>query len=62
MTNAEKLQTTAYLAGQGGNDALCVDKVGLAQVIKAVRGEDLGSSLPPDGLSKLQRMHRALEC
>ena len=26
----------AYLAGQSGDDALCVDKVGLAKVVESV--------------------------
>jgi hypothetical protein len=42
-----------HLAGQGGDDALCVDQGRVAQVVQAVAAEDLGARLEPDGLAEL---------
>ena len=41
-----------HLAGQGGDDALCVHQGRVAQVVQAVAAEDLGASLEPDGLTE----------
>jgi hypothetical protein len=41
------------LGGQGGDDALCVDQGGVAQVVQSVTSEDLCSGLEPGGLSEL---------
>ena len=38
------------LDGDGGDDGLGVDQAGLAQVVEATIGEDLGTGLEPDGL------------
>ena len=43
----------AHLAGEGGDDGLGMDQVGLAQVVEAVRAEDLRASLPPHRLLEL---------
>ena len=40
------------LAGQGGNDGLGVDQGRVAQVVEAVRAEDLSAGLEPDGLAE----------
>ncbi len=42
----------ADLAGQGGDDGLGVDQGGVAQVVEAVRAEDLSAGLEPDGLAE----------
>ena len=42
-----------YLGGQGGDDGLCVDEGGVAQVVQAVRAEDGSSRLEPDWLLEL---------
>ena len=42
----------ADLAGQGGDDGLGVDQRGVAQVVEAVRAEDLSAGLEPHGLAK----------
>ena len=42
-----------HLAGDGGNDGLCVDQRGVAQVVQAAAAQDLGTSLPPHGLTEL---------
>lgn len=39
--------------GPDGKDALCMDEVGVAQVVKTAFREDLRSSLEPDGLAEL---------
>ena len=41
------------LGGQGGDDALCVDQGGVAQVVQTVTVEDLCAGLEPGGLTKL---------
>ena len=41
-----------YLAGQGGDDGLGVHQGGVAQVVEAVRAEDLSAGLEPDGLAE----------
>eukprot|EP00850_Spirogloea_muscicola_P020833 SM000228S07373 [mRNA] locus=s228:31896:32714:- [translate_table: standard] len=40
------------LGSEDGKDGLGVDEGGVAEVIKAARGEDLGAGLPPDGLAE----------
>ena len=42
-----------YLGGQGGDDGLCVNEGGVAQVVQAVRAEDGSSRLEPDWLLEL---------
>ncbi len=42
----------ACLGEDDGDDGLGVDEGGVAEVVQATRGEDLGASLPPDGLAK----------
>ncbi len=42
----------AHLAGQGGDDALCVHQRGVAEVVQAVRAEDLGAGLEPHRLAE----------
>ena len=42
-----------HLDGEGGDDVLGVDQSGAAQVVEASLGEDLGTSLEPDGLGNL---------
>ena len=42
-----------HLAGDGGDDGLCVDQRGVAQVVQAAAAQDLGTSLPPHGLTEL---------
>ena len=48
-------RTTAqalHLAGQGGDDALCVDQGRVAQVVQAVAAKDLGTGLEPHCLTE----------
>eukprot|EP00850_Spirogloea_muscicola_P006793 SM000033S12314 [mRNA] locus=s33:81073:84384:- [translate_table: standard] len=51
-SNAVALYSTHKddLAAKGSEDGLGVNQAGVAKVIKAARGEDLGASLPPNGL------------
>ena len=42
-----------HLAGDGGDDGLCVDQRGVAQVVQSAAAQDLGTSLPPHGLTEL---------
>ncbi len=41
------------LGGGDGQDGLGVDQVGVAQVVQATVGKDLGAGLPPDGLGNV---------
>ena len=45
---AEQLISKRYLDGQGGDDGLCVDQRGVAQVVQAISAEDLCAGLEPD--------------
>eukprot|EP00850_Spirogloea_muscicola_P022420 SM000293S10921 [mRNA] locus=s293:120523:124023:- [translate_table: standard] len=51
-SNAVALNSTHEddLAAKGSEDGLGVNQAGVAKVVKAARGEDLGASLPPNGL------------
>ena len=49
-TRAENSGTD--LAGQGGDDALCVHEAGVAEVVQAAGLEDLGAGLEPDSLTE----------
>lgn len=42
----------ANLSSDGGNDGLGVHEVGVAEVVEAAGGEDLGAGLEPDRLAK----------
>jgi len=42
-----------YLNSQGGNDALGMDQLLVAQVVQATISKDLGASLEPHGLTEL---------
>ena len=42
-----------HLAGDGGDNGLCVDQRGVAQVVQAAAAQDLGASLPPHRLTEL---------
>ena len=54
MSNARCLHhACAHLAGHGCDNVLGVNESGAAQVVEAVGGKDLGSSLKPDGLRDL---------
>ena len=48
----QRMGRSKYLAGQGGDDGLGVDQRGVAQVVEAVRAEDLSAGLEPDGLAE----------
>ncbi len=52
MQHSHTKRREVYLAGQGGDDGLGVDQRGVAQVVQAVRAEDLSTSLEPDGLAE----------
>lgn len=52
--HAAKVQLKSHLDGEGGDDGLGVDEVGLAQVVEAIRAEDLCARLPPNWLPELQ--------
>lgn len=41
-----------HLAGQSGDDGLGVDQGGVAEVVEAVRAEDLSASLEPHSLAE----------
>lgn len=43
----------SYLTSPDREDALSMDEVGVAEIVKATLGEDLGTSLEPHGLTKL---------
>ena len=45
-------QRAEYLDGQGGNDGLGVDQGRVAEVVQAVRAEDLSTGLEPHGLAE----------
>ena len=45
----------ADLAGDGGDDGLCMDQRGVAQIVQATAAQDLGTGLPPHGLTKLHQ-------
>jgi hypothetical protein len=48
------IRRCAHLAGDGGDDGLGVDQAGVAQVVQAIAGEDLGTGLEPHGLAELR--------
>lgn len=46
------MRSGAHLGEDDGNDGLGVDERGVAEVVQAAGGEDLRSSLPPNGLTE----------
>ena len=48
----EWMSGSVHLREDDCNDGLGVDEGGVAQIVKAAGGKDLGAGLPPDGLAK----------
>ena len=59
MLQQAEVHGRAHLDGDGGDDGLCVDQRGVAQVVQATAAQDLGTGLPPHSLTELHQHHQS---